>query len=161
VYATSDRSGLAQLDVNESKQEADTECIRGYARFLDGLACLEDIDAEVWFNGSKVDAYPHIEAATAFFDEAQQKLHRAYTACGEYQEWLPPEERAQVEPDREAVRQAAELVAEIVAALRMYELPTLGQVHTASGLMRTELLLGERRSVEMRGTFGHFPVGSP
>ena len=128
---------------------------------MEGLACLEEIDAEAWFAGSKAEAYLHLEAAATLFNEAREKFLRACTECSEYQEWLPADRRGELTPDLDTFRQMAHILGQIIATLREHELPTLGQVHAADELMRTEMIIAERRAVAMRGTAGHFPLGAP
>jgi hypothetical protein len=94
------------------------------------------------------------------FEEAREKFNTAFTACSDYREWLPPEQHNELAPDLDTYRQLTEIMGQIITSLRRYELPTLRMIHSADELMRTEMIVGERRAVAMRGTPGHFPVGS-
>jgi len=125
------------------------------------LACLEDIDADAWFANSRAEARPHIDKAAVLFEEAREKFTTAFMACTDYRDWLPSEQHNELAPDLDTYRQLAEIMEQIVASLREYELPTLRQIHSADELMRTEMIVGERRAVAMRGTPGHFPLDVP
>ncbi len=148
------------MDAYHAKKAANSESIRGYARFLDGLARLEEIDGEAWYRGNRDEAYPLLEEAAEIFNQAREKFLYAKEQCEYFKEWLPEEHREQVTPDLETLQEMAYLLEEIVDVLRTREVPSLQQIHRADGLMRTEMIVAERKALEFRGTPGHFPVGS-
>jgi hypothetical protein len=155
---------VAQVELAETpkraKKIANSEAIRGYARFLDGLACLEDINTDAWFDDDRQEAYEIMELALPLFEEARQRFVTAYEQCSICVEWLPEEVQEEARPDVDVFSRVANTLGTIISTLQRSEAPTLTQMHSVSDVLRTWMATGEGRATALRGTRGHFPVGA-
>jgi hypothetical protein len=124
------------------------------------MARLEEMDAEAWFRGERTEALPILDEAAAIFATTRQKFLDASAHCARYRGWFPADRRNELTPDLETFHRMAYLLEEIVEALTAHELPTLEQMHQADEMMRTEMIVGERKALAHRGTRGHFPIDS-
>jgi len=121
---------------------------------------LEGIHAEEWFRGNREEAYSILEEAAEFFSQSRDQFLYALDNCQKFSGWFPTDRREELTPSIVTFQQMTDLLEEIVNKLRARELPTLHQVHTANHLMRTEMIVGERKALANRGTTGHFPLGA-
>ena len=134
--------------------------MRGYARFLDGLACLEDINTDDWFAGNRQEAYQIMEQAVPLFEEARERFVFAFQQCSICVQWLPQELQQYSRPDLDVFSMASYALDAIIKTLQKREAPTLSQVHTVSRMLRAWIDAGEDSAVALRGTPNHFPVGA-
>jgi hypothetical protein len=125
-----------------------------------GLADLEEIDAEAWFDGKQTtESLKSLGLASSHFKASANNYSKAASACAVYQEWFPAERREEVTPDIEFFKRMVDLVGAVEKKLGSKSLPDLEEIHTISAAIRNEMVVGERKGLAHRGTRHHFPAG--
>lgn len=127
-----------------------------------GLASMEEVDAEAWFAGNKLDtSIAKLDEAAAHFRSSRQNFETAASSCAFYQQWFPADRKEEVTPDIDHFKWMSERLTDLISKLEKRTLPSLSDIHTVSASLRNEMVVAERKGIAHRGTRHHFPAGHP
>jgi len=162
-----DRSDPESSKAYDNKVASDATSLRANAEFYFGLAELEEIDLDAYLAGKRDGEPARISNANAHFKAAREQLRAAGSSCRSFTE-MARGNKMLGEYDASSFLAASNScfakvekeLNHVIAKIDAKGLPTLSQLHNISSAMQEELLIAARKSVDFRGTPGHFPGGS-